>query len=101
MNNNRKCSMALRDGLYRAPMLQLKPDDGPVEWRTEDHTEFMIWFPPDRCPLVEDSPLNSTKGEVTARVRPDAEKGHYEYSIHCYGNMRLAKGNSPPTMIIV
>lgn len=100
MTASRQCQITKTDGVYTAPRIEVVPGDS-VTWEMSDHTEFTVWFHPGRCPLAGECMLNSVGGSLDAKLRPDAEKGVYEYTIHCHGNSLLARGGSPPTMIVI
>ncbi len=100
MTSNRQCTITKASGVYNAPQFEAGPGDS-VMWQTADLTEFTIWFHPGRCPLEGENILNSAGGSISARLRTGVEKGVYEYTIHCHGNNLLARGGSPPTMIVI
>lgn len=101
MASRNHCSIDKVGHHYYATLTEVSPSEGPVTWETDDHSDFIVWFPPDRCPLGGGNSFTSTGGILTSNLREDADKGGYEYTIHCRGNGRLARGGSPPTMIVL
>ncbi len=62
--------------------------------------EFVVWFPPDWCPLDGVNQSGRTRS-FTAPLKPKLNVGEvYPYSIFCYDEKEMAEGGSGPEMII-
>lgn len=81
----------------------------PVTWDgAQFGSDFIVWFPRDRNPLVENNELKSNRGEVNATVKPldgttikRGERFPYCILLLSEPNKDVVVGEkSPPEMII-
>lgn len=75
-----------------------------ITWLADD-TDFEIWFPHHRNPIVKflfflKLPIHSRRRRATRKIRRNLKPGTYYYSIFCKENSTMARGNSSPQMIV-
>ena len=74
-------------------------DENEIVWSSSE-TDFVVWFPPDRNPLVGSNQSGKTR-EFRATVKDTVKPGEtYQYSIFCYRENEMAECASSPEMII-